>query len=93
MLIGEGVKANGFLDSADIEDVMPTLLYALGFPIARDLDGRVLTSAFDTSFLARHPLTFVPSYETLATQEPLKESKRPGLLEDVEEVPAGEADP
>jgi hypothetical protein len=73
ILSGEGVKTNGFLDAADLEDVMPTLLYALGFPIARDLDGQVLTSAFSTNYLARHPLTFVPSYETLATQEPFEE--------------------
>lgn len=74
MLAGEGVKENGFLEGADILDVMPTLLYALGFPIARDLDGRVLTSAFSTDFLARHPLTFVPSYETLSIQESLYEN-------------------
>jgi hypothetical protein len=42
------------------------VLYGLGFPIARDLDGGVLTTAFESPFLARQPLTFVPSYETLA---------------------------
>jgi len=44
---------------------VPTLLYALGLPSARDFDGRVLTEAFTPAFLARRPLTFVPSYETL----------------------------
>jgi hypothetical protein len=44
---------------------MPTALYAMGLPIARDLDGRVLTGAFASGFLARQPLTFIPSYETL----------------------------
>ncbi len=47
---------------------MPTVLYGLHFPIAGDLDGRVLTAAFEASFLARNPLTFVPSYETLAAR-------------------------
>jgi arylsulfatase A-like enzyme len=47
-------------------DVAPTLLYALGLPVARDLDGRVLTGAFEASFLARRPLAFFPSYEALA---------------------------
>ena len=28
-------------------DLVPTLLYGLGFPIARDLDGAVLTDAFE----------------------------------------------
>ena len=50
-------------------DLAPTLLYGLGFPVARDLDGQVLTAAFDKGFLARHPLTFFPSYEGLAKTE------------------------
>ncbi|MDH3253548.1 MAG: alkaline phosphatase family protein [Acidobacteriota bacterium] len=64
-LLGDGIQANRFLDEAGVLDVMPTLLYAAGCPIGRDLDGRVLISAFDSSFLAQTPLTFVPSYETL----------------------------
>jgi hypothetical protein len=49
--------------------VVPTLVYGLGLPIARDLDGQVLTGAFRRSFLAGHPLTFLPSYETLEEAE------------------------
>jgi hypothetical protein len=66
-LAGEGIQAGVFLEDAQLVDVMPTLLYGMRFPVARDLDGRVLVSAFEPSFLARTPLTFVPSYETLAT--------------------------
>ncbi len=66
ILAGDGIHAGRLLDPAAPVDVMPTLLYGMGFPIARDLDGEVLTGAFDSAFLARHPLTFVPSYETLA---------------------------
>jgi hypothetical protein len=46
--------------------VAPTLLYGLGFPVARDFDGQVLTAAFDKSFLAGNPVSFFPSYEGLA---------------------------
>ena len=67
-LLGGGVRSNQFLDDANILDVMPTLLYAAGCPIGRDLDGRVLVSAFGNDFLAPAPLTFVPSYETLAPE-------------------------
>jgi predicted AlkP superfamily phosphohydrolase/phosphomutase len=65
-LLGDGIEPNRYLDDASVLDVMPTLLYAAGCPIGRDLDGRVLISAFENSFLAQNPLTFVPSYETLA---------------------------
>ena len=65
MFLGEGVRP-GSMGPAELVDLVPTLLYGLGFPIARDLDGAVLTTAFETSFLARRPLTFLPSYEALA---------------------------
>ena len=68
LLTGDGVRSGAFIDDAELVDVLPTLVYGLGLPIARDLDGRVLTDAWDTGFLAVHPLTFVPSYRTLATQ-------------------------
>jgi hypothetical protein len=65
LLRGDGVRAGAFVPEAGIEDVVPTLLYGLGLPVGRDLDGRVLTGAFEPGFLASHPLGFVPSYETL----------------------------
>jgi hypothetical protein len=70
ILEGEGIAPGALLTGAQLADVVPTLLYGLGFPVARDLDGRVLTSAFDKGFLARHPLTFVPSYEALTGPPP-----------------------
>lgn len=68
ILYGEGIRPDALLTGARLADLAPTLLYALGFPVARDLQGEVLTSAFDRGFLASHPLTFFPSYEAL---EPL----------------------
>lgn len=69
MLAGEGIQSGSFPERAELIDVLPTLLYALGLPIARDLDGQVLTSAFSSAFLARQPLTFVPSYDTVAIRQ------------------------
>lgn len=68
MLLGEGIRQGEFLEGVQLVDIMPTLLYSLEFPTARDLDGRVLTEAFAGTYLARHPLTVVPSYETLLPQ-------------------------
>jgi predicted AlkP superfamily phosphohydrolase/phosphomutase len=69
LLAGRGIQPGAFVSPAELTDVLPTLLYALGLPIARDLDGGVLTGAFASGFLATQPLTFVPSYETLAEIE------------------------
>jgi hypothetical protein len=66
LLRGEGMRQGALVADAALEDVVPTLLYALGLPLARDLDGRALTGAFDPSFLATHPLRFVASYERLS---------------------------
>lgn len=69
VMVGDGIKQGEFLENVELVDIMPTLLYSLGFPIARDLDGQVLTGAFSSSFLRRNPLTVVPSYETLFPRE------------------------
>ncbi len=66
LLYGESVQQGALLTGAQLVDVVPTLMYALHLPVARDLDGVVLTPAFDKGFLAAHPLTFLPTYEALA---------------------------
>ena len=66
LLYGEGIRPNSLVIGARLVDVAPTLIYGLGFPVSRELDGQVLTAAFDKSFLARNPVAFFPSYEGLA---------------------------
>jgi hypothetical protein len=49
--------------AAYVIDVVPTVLFAAGLPIGRDMDGRVLTDAFDDDFLRRSPLSVIQTYE------------------------------
>jgi hypothetical protein len=63
LLSGEGIRRGAILSGARLVDVVPTLLYALGYPVARDFDGQVLTAAFTDDFLAARPLAFLPTYE------------------------------
>lgn len=70
LMMGEGVRAGVEPRGARSVDLVPTLYYALGLPIPRDLDGRALTEVFEPAFLSTHPLTFVPSYETLPARRP-----------------------
>lgn len=65
ILSGRGVRAGTLLTGAGIADVAPTLLYALDLPVARDLDGKVMTAAFTKEILASRPVTFLPSYQGL----------------------------
>ncbi len=66
LLFGEGIRPGSLITGARLVDVAPTLIYGLGFPVSRELDGQVLTTAFDKAFLARNPVAFFPSYEGLA---------------------------
>jgi predicted AlkP superfamily phosphohydrolase/phosphomutase len=45
-----------------IVDVTPTVLYYLGVPIGRDMDGYARTDLFAKAFTAERPITFIPSH-------------------------------
>jgi hypothetical protein len=45
-----------------VVDVAPTLLYFLGLPVARDMDGFVRAELFTRAFNERHTITSIPSY-------------------------------
>lgn len=49
-------------ERASVADIAPTVLYYLGLPIGRDMDGRARTDFFSPAFTATQPLTFIPSY-------------------------------
>jgi hypothetical protein len=46
-----------------IVDVAPTVLYLLGLPIARDMDGIARTDLFKPAFTATRPIAYIPTYE------------------------------
>jgi len=52
--------AKGSFRRASVVDVAPTVLYYLGLPIARDLDGFARTDIFSRSFTEQRPITFIP---------------------------------
>ncbi len=61
-LYGRGVKPGGRIGEAGLLDVLPTLLDLLGVPIARDLEGHVLSDALDEDVLGRQPPDLVDTY-------------------------------
>ena len=48
---GPGIKQGGVLERACVEDLVPTILYAMGLPIPMDLDGKILLNAFRNDIL------------------------------------------
>ena len=45
-----------------IVDVTPTVLYFLGLPVGRDMDGFARTDLFTRAFTAERPIAFIPTY-------------------------------
>ena len=45
-----------------IVDVTPTILYFLGLPVGRDMDGFARADLFTAAFTAERPIAFIPSY-------------------------------
>jgi predicted AlkP superfamily phosphohydrolase/phosphomutase len=52
---GPGVVPGRRIEHASGYDVMPTILWLMGLPIARNLEGRVLREAFDPGFAEGRP--------------------------------------
>lgn len=59
--IGPGLRS-GMRVSGSVLDVAPTILHALGVPIARDLGGRVLDPMFAPDVLAEYSIRYVDTY-------------------------------
>jgi predicted AlkP superfamily phosphohydrolase/phosphomutase len=58
ILSGTGVKPGSRLEQANILDLAPTLLHAMGIAVPQDLDGRVLSEAFEASAAASRPVVY-----------------------------------
>lgn len=54
----------------DIHDVTPTLLYALGLPVAEDFAGRPWMELFRTEFQRAHPLRTIASWKPAWVGDP-----------------------
>jgi predicted AlkP superfamily phosphohydrolase/phosphomutase len=61
---GPGIRKHNFL-KASVLDVVPTILYIMGFPIAQDMDGTVMKEAFDRNLMLERPLVYVDSYDKI----------------------------
>lgn len=61
---GPGIAAGADLRDASVFDVTPTILALLGKPVARDMDGFVMTDAISEELLREHPVRYIDSYET-----------------------------
>lgn len=55
--------ARGRRPRGSLVDVTPTVLYFLGLPLGRDMDGFARTDVFNREFTDLHPVTYIPTYD------------------------------
>jgi predicted AlkP superfamily phosphohydrolase/phosphomutase len=58
MFTGPGVRPGHVLEGAELIDLAPTVLAALGVPIPNDMDGRVLGEAFEETYFSERPIRY-----------------------------------
>jgi len=63
MAYGASVARGRQQARASVVDVVPTILYFLGLPLGRDMDGYARTDLFQPAFTEERPITFIPTYD------------------------------
>jgi hypothetical protein len=63
LVTGPGTAPRDNPPPAYAVDIVPTILFAAGLPVGRDMDGRVLTEAFDEETLRASVLSAIQTYE------------------------------
>jgi predicted AlkP superfamily phosphohydrolase/phosphomutase len=63
VIAGDGVREGVRIGESSVRDITPTILALYGLPVAEDMDGRVIEEALEPTFLERHPVTSVATYE------------------------------
>ncbi len=65
----KNIEANATFKNSKIIDLTPTLLYLLGLPVPKDMDGKVLEEIFKKSCLQKNPITYEEATEKTREKE------------------------
>jgi predicted AlkP superfamily phosphohydrolase/phosphomutase len=63
MAYGAAVAPGRVPRRASVVDVTPTILYFLGLPLGRDMDGYARADLFQPMFTDERPISYIPTYE------------------------------
>ncbi|MBN1354968.1 alkaline phosphatase family protein [bacterium] len=80
--IGPSLKSGYRLTGASVLDITPTVLFAMGLPLARDFDGSCLVDAFTESFRSNHPVRWIETHGTRQIDSVLKETGADDRIKD-----------
>lgn len=63
---GKSINREKNVEGMRLVDIAPTLLYYLGLPVGKDMDGIVRSSLFVRDFISDNPIMTISSYEDYA---------------------------
>lgn len=69
---GQDILRGQSIEKIRLVDITPTLLYLLGLPVARDMDGLVCSSVFRPEFSQENPVFYISSYEEVSIKPGLR---------------------
>jgi len=83
---GPGIEAGRKIAGAQIVDIAPTILYALGCGIPRDMDGEVLRDCFRPEFKEAYPVRYQDAKEMTQEREALTGEEEAKLIEQLRDM-------
>ncbi len=60
---GKDIARGKNIEGMKLVDIVPSLLYSLGLPVGKDMDGIVRSSLFLPAFTEENPIFYISSYE------------------------------
>ena len=85
---GPHLRRGGEVAGASVLDLTPTLLYYLGLPVAKDMDGKVLADAFEPAFRERHPIRYVSTFEDGQREAALAQADAADTIDTIDTIDA-----
>jgi predicted AlkP superfamily phosphohydrolase/phosphomutase len=76
---GPHIKRTHDFGHADIIDLAPTILYLLGLPVPKEMDGRILQEVIEEEYWKEHPPVYHPidtEYKSLSEEEYSQEERK-----------------
>ncbi len=81
---GPSFRKDADIRAISVLDITPTVLFALGLPVAEDFDGRVVSEIFTSEFKQRSPLQSIASWGDRSAEGGIQTEADSQLIEELE---------